>query len=87
MLNIYTSLTGKSLKEAEEEFKNYNYGDFKKSVAAEVVKFLEDIQEKYNKIINSDIIDEILDEGINKAITGMKSLISIDHLFDIWIGI
>ena len=67
LLNIYVSLTNKTIKEAEEEFKDVNYGTFKKSVADEVVKFLTDIQEKYNKYINSDIIDRILDEGKNKT--------------------
>ena len=67
LINIYISLTGKSIKEAEEEFKDANYGTFKKAVADEVVKLLKEIQEKYNKIISSDEIDKILDKGKNKT--------------------
>ncbi len=68
LLNIYISLTGKTMKEAEEEFKDSNYGTFKKAVADVVVSFLEGVQEKYNKIINSNEIDKILDEGKNKTV-------------------
>ena len=67
LLNIYVSLTNETIKEAEEKFKDANYGTFKKAVADEVVKLLTDIQEKYNKYINSDMIDKILDEGRNKT--------------------
>ena len=68
LINIYTSLTDKTIKEVEEEFESANYGTFKKCVADEVVKLLEEIQRKYNEIINSNIIDKILDEGREKTI-------------------
>ena len=68
LLNIYVSLTEKTMEEAEEEFKDANYGTFKKAVADEVVKLLTDIREKYDRYINSDEIDKILDEGKRKTI-------------------
>ena len=68
LLNIYVSLTNKSMKEAEEEFKDANYGTFKSKVADVVVEFLKDIQEKYNVFINSSEIDKMLDEGRDKTI-------------------
>ena len=67
LINIYISLTNKSISEVEEEFKNSNYGEFKSKVADIVVDELTVIQEKYNNIINSDELDRILDEGINKT--------------------
>lgn len=67
LINIYSSLTGKSIKEIEEEFTGCNYGTFKKAVADIVVKELEIIQNKYNEYMNSDYIDKILEEGINKT--------------------
>lgn len=63
LINIYSSLTNKSISEIESEFKGCNYGTFKTKVADTVVSFLSDLQEKYNNIINSDIIDKVLDEG------------------------
>ncbi len=63
LINIYSSLTNKSISEIESEFEGCNYGTFKTKVADTVVSFLSNLQEKYNNIINSDIIDKVLDEG------------------------
>ena len=68
LINIYRSLTNKSIKEVEEEFKDSNYGTFKTKVADEVVSLLTNIQTKYNEILNSDYLDEILDEGAKISI-------------------
>ena len=67
LINIYVSLTNKTIKETEEEFKNSNYGEFKSKVADIVVNELEIIQNRYNEIINSSELDKILDNGINKT--------------------
>lgn len=68
LINIYVSLTGLTIEETEKKFKDSNYGTFKKEVADEVVRLLEDVQTKYQKILNSDEIDKILDEGRDKTI-------------------
>ena len=65
LLTIYSSLKEISIKETEEYFKDYNYGNFKREVADVVVASLMDIQNKYNEIINSDRLNEILDKGKN----------------------
>lgn len=67
LINIYSSLTGKEIKEIEKEFDGSNYGTFKKAVADVVVGEIEKIQEKYNKYINGSEIDEILKDGANKT--------------------
>lgn len=63
LINIYSVLTGKSIRDIENEFQDANYGTFKKSVADVVVNEIEGIQNRYNEIINSDELDRILDEG------------------------
>jgi len=63
LINIYASLSNLSIKEVEEKFENYNYGNFKKEVADLVVEELTKIQDRYNNIINSDELNKILDEG------------------------
>lgn len=68
LINIYVSLTGKTIKEVENEFEGKNYGEFKRQVADEVEKLLTDIQEKYKEYINNDIIDKILNDGREKVI-------------------
>lgn len=67
LINIYSVLKGVSVKEVEKEFENSNYGEFKKKVADVVVSELLSIQEKYNEIINSKYLDEILEEGAKIA--------------------
>jgi tryptophanyl-tRNA synthetase len=66
LLTIYSYFKNISIKEAEEYFKDYNYGNLKKEVADIVVDNLTKIQNKYNEIINSKELDEILDNGKNK---------------------
>ena len=68
LMTIYSSLTNKSFKEIEEEFKDCNYGIFKAKVADTVVELLTNIQSKYNEIINSNIINEVLDNGLKKVL-------------------
>ena len=72
LINIYVSLTNKTIEEVENEFMGKNYGEFKKCVADVVVDFLRDIQEKYNSYISSTIIDEILDNGKNITVNEAK---------------
>ena len=66
LLTIYSSLKNIEVKEAEEYFKDYNYGSLKKEVADIVVETLNEIQKKYNELINSPLLDEILDKGSKK---------------------
>lgn len=67
LLTIYASVTDTSLQNTIEKFKDYNYGNFKKEVADAVVEKLTIIKDKYDEIINSDIIDKILDDGMKKT--------------------
>lgn len=67
LINIYSALTNKSIDEIESEFKDANYGTFKKCVCDVVIEELSKIREKYFEYLNSDIIDEILEEGRQKS--------------------
>ena len=67
LLTIYSSLENISIEEAEDYFKDYNYGNFKKEVADLVVSVLSNIQTKYNEIINGTMLDDILDKGREKT--------------------
>ena len=64
LMNIYASLTEKSIKEVEVEFEGCNYGTFKKAVADVVVDALSKIQERYHQLIEGNELDRIIDEGI-----------------------
>lgn len=63
LINIYSSLKNISIEEIEKEFKDSNYGSFKKAVADIVVECIEDIQKKYEYYLNSNEIDDILNSG------------------------
>lgn len=65
LINIYASLTGKTIKEVEEIFKDKKYGELKSSVADVVIQELSVIQKRYYEIINSGELNKILDDGIN----------------------
>lgn len=67
LLTIYSVLKDITIEEATQLFKDSNYGNFKKAVADTVVEKLTNLQEKYNEIINSNIIDEYLDKGYQKT--------------------
>lgn len=68
LINIYVSLTDKTIEEVEEEFKDSNYGTFKTKVADEVEKLLTSIQSKYQELLDSKELDKILDKGRDKTI-------------------
>lgn len=80
LLTIYSSLKEINIKEAEEHFKDYNYGNLKKEVADLVVEKLLIIQDKYNKLINSPEIDKILDRG--KEITNNIAKKKLEEVFN-----
>ena len=63
LLNIVSSITGKSISDIENEFVGKNYGEFKKYVADKVCSELENIQSKYNEILYSEELERILDNG------------------------
>ncbi len=63
LITIYHELSGMTIGEIEEKFKDANYGTFKKEVADLVVSVLKPIQDRYYELINSKELDEILDAG------------------------
>lgn len=68
LLNIYCSVTGNTLKEAEKEFDGIGYGTFKQRVGEAVVAHLEPIQKKVAELSEEkDYIENILRANAEKA--------------------
>ena len=67
LMQIMASLTGMSFAQIEDEFATGGYGNFNKAVADCVINELEMIQTKYNEVIDSNLIQEALAQGANKA--------------------
>lgn len=73
LLNIASVMTGRSIDDLVSEFKNSGYGTFKTYVGEVTANKISEIQEKYNKLLNSSEIDEILNSGLNKGISLAKT--------------
>ena len=67
LLTIYASLTNRSIKDIEQTYKDSNYQTFKADLADIVVETLKPIQERYQALIKTPLIDEILDQGREAA--------------------
>ncbi|AOH53919.1 tryptophan--tRNA ligase [Peribacillus muralis] len=67
LMAIYSIFSGKTYKEIEELYEGKGYGDFKSDLAEVVLAEILPIQERYNELIDSPELDEILDRGAEKA--------------------
>ena len=68
LLTIYSCVTGKSMKECENEFKGLGYGAFKEGVGAAVVGHLRPIQERYKEIIkDKEYMERLYKKGAEEA--------------------
>ena len=63
LLNISSVISKRSIDDIANEYKASGYGNFKKYVASLTSNMISDIQEKYNYIINSGKLEEILNKG------------------------
>ena len=68
LMSIYSSVTGKTLEQIENEFEGKGYGDFKTAVGEAVVETLRPIQEEYNKLMESkDYLQDVMKKGAEAA--------------------
>ncbi|CRK83467.1 tryptophanyl-tRNA synthetase [Neobacillus massiliamazoniensis] len=75
LLSIYSILGGKTIQEIEEMYKGKGYGEFKADLADVVTNVIKPIQEKYFNLIESSELDDILDQGAEKAnLVAIKTL-------------
>lgn len=68
LIQIYASITGKTMEEIEKEFEDKGYGDFKMTVANSVVQKLKPVQEKYKQILgDKEYLEKIYTKGAENA--------------------
>ncbi|ALC91858.1 tryptophanyl-tRNA synthetase [Bacillus sp. FJAT-18017] len=67
LLTIYSILSGKTIAELENAYEGKGYGEFKADLAEVVVGALKPIQDRYNQLMESSELDDILDRGAEKA--------------------
>jgi tryptophanyl-tRNA synthetase len=75
LMSILSLCSGLSLEEIEFEFKDQGYGAFKQKVADSVTETLVPIQERYYELINSSILDDVLDRGAERANAVAKKML------------
>ncbi len=67
LLEILSSLTGEPIDSIVARYEGKGYGDFKKEVGDAVANELTMIQNRYNEILKSGMIETVLKEGAEKA--------------------
>jgi len=67
LIEIASALTKRPMEDIANEYKGKGYGELKKYVADVVVDTFSNIQSRYQEIISSGIIDEVLKDGASKA--------------------
>ena len=67
LLTIQSVLANEPIEDIVKRYEGKGYGELKKEIGQTVFDFLIDLQAKYKKIIESNVIDQILEEGAKKA--------------------
>ncbi|MHA6258452.1 tryptophan--tRNA ligase [Sporosarcina sp. CAU 1771] len=67
LLTIESAMSGVSIDELVAKYDGLGYGAFKAGVAESIINHLTPIQEKYYELLDSPVLDEILDQGALKA--------------------
>lgn len=78
LITIYANLAELSIADIESKYVGKNYYDFKQDLAKIVAEFLTNFQSKYNNIIHSEVINELLTwntEKCNKITTQKMKLV------------
>ena len=80
LMEIAASLTSSTPEAIALEYSSRGYGDLKNYVGDVVENFLIDLQSKYNTILKENVIEDILEDGKNKAsIMAEKKLAKVMH--------
>ena len=68
LMNIYSTITGKSFDEIEKEFDGMGYGKFKPAVGEAVIEHLRPIREEADRLIKDKAyLDEVYKNGAQRA--------------------
>ena len=68
LLTIYSLLTDRSVEDIQRDFKDKNYGEFKKSLAKVVIDYLEPFRRKQKELQTRDVyVKDILSKGASRA--------------------
>lgn len=68
LITLYSALSGTPLQEAIDHFTGWErYGDFKKEVLEVIYETLRPVQSEYERLSQTDYVDEVLNRGRDRA--------------------
>lgn len=67
LLTIFSSFTNEPIDTLVERYEGVGYGKFKEDLGEAIVAVLEPIQKRHDELINSEELDNILDQGAENA--------------------
>ena len=67
LMTIMSALTGMSFEQIEKEFEGKGYGEFKRAVADAVCAEMEPYKARYEEIVKSGLVDDVLKDGAKRA--------------------
>lgn len=67
LLTIFSSFTNEPIDTLVERYEGVGYGKFKEDLGEAIVAVLEPIQKRHDELINSEELDDILDQGAENA--------------------
>ena len=76
LLQIFASFSGKSIDSIVSDYSGQGYGNFKGDLADLVVSTIEPIQERYESLLTSSDLDDILQDGAKRASAIAESTLS-----------
>ena len=66
-MSILSKITNESFESIEARYKGKGYGEFKREVAEVVANLLNEIQLRFKKFNDKNLLDEILSNGAKQA--------------------
>lgn len=67
LMSILSKITSESFESIEARYKGKGYGEFKKEVSEVVANLLSEIQSRFKKFNDRNLLDEILSSGARRA--------------------
>jgi tryptophanyl-tRNA synthetase len=80
LMTIYSAITGLDFSSIEEKYNDLGYKEFKEDLGEIVVEELKPIKERYQELIKTNELDEILDSGYEIASRiATKKVLKFNH--------
>ena len=76
LLQVYSSLSKRKIEDIVAEYQGQGYGNFKSDLAELIVSELEPVQERYQQLLTSQDLTDILKEGAGKAQVQAESVLT-----------